>query len=370
MHRLIDYLEAAHLSQAKMASELGIARSTMCAICKGHYPVGREKELKEKIVSILSGKGVEVKIEKEQEAVPEEDDDDEEFVKEVVMLTLEAKKQFGLYKDPFVDDVNCQDDVYLTDNVRYVSEYMYMTAKSSGMIAVIGESGSGKSTLRKLLLERIQRDEEKIKIIFPRTLDKSRLTAAAICDAIISDVSGEKPCRSFEAKCRQVEKVLTTSSRAGNNHVLMIEEAHDLDIQTLKYLKRFWELEDGFKKLLSIILIAQPELRPKLDESRNWEAREVIRRMEIVDLAPFISGKEVKEYLEKKIKAAGSSAERIFDPSAYHAFLDALTRVTKTKQVVRSCYPLSVNNLAKKAINKAAELCQPKVTAETIELVK
>jgi type II secretory pathway predicted ATPase ExeA len=33
----------------------------------------------------------------------------------------------------------------------------------------------------------------------------------------------------------------------------MIEEAHDLSIQTMKYLKRFWEMEDGFKKLLSIV---------------------------------------------------------------------------------------------------------------------
>jgi type II secretory pathway predicted ATPase ExeA len=45
------------------------------------------------------------------------------------------------------------------------------------------------------------------------------------------------------------EKILTNSSRAGYSHVLMIEEAHDLAVTTLKYLKRFWELEDGYKKL-------------------------------------------------------------------------------------------------------------------------
>ena len=45
----------------------------------------------------------------------------------------------------------------------------------------------------------------------------------------------------------------------------------------LKFLKRFWELEDGFKKLLSILLIGQPELKNKLDERQHYEAREVIR---------------------------------------------------------------------------------------------
>ncbi len=39
------------------------------------------------------------------------------------------------------------------------------------------------------------------------------------------------------------------ASKGGQRHVLIIEEAHDLSVHTLKYLKRFWELEDGFKKL-------------------------------------------------------------------------------------------------------------------------
>ena len=102
-------------------------------------------------------------------------------------------------------------------------------------------------------MDRIQSEGQKIKIITPRSIDKARLTTSAICDAIIQDCSAEKPKRTLEAKSRQVEKILTNSSRAGYNHVLMIEEAHDLNIWTLKYLKRFWELEDGFKKLLAIV---------------------------------------------------------------------------------------------------------------------
>jgi hypothetical protein len=42
-----------------------------------------------------------------------------------------------------------------------------------------------------------------------------------------------------------VKEILTGSANAGNSHVLVIEEAHDLNVQTLKYLKRFWEMEHG-----------------------------------------------------------------------------------------------------------------------------
>ncbi|MFP4733744.1 AAA family ATPase, partial [Pasteurella multocida] len=84
----------------------------------------------------------------------------------------------------------------------------------------------------------------------------------------------------------QLHRVLKDSARAGNQHVLIIEEAHSLPVPTLKHLKRFFELEDGFKKLLSIVLVGQPELKLKLSE-RNFEVREVVQRCEIVTLEPL-----------------------------------------------------------------------------------
>lgn len=370
MQGLREALKKAGVTQSELASYLGLAKSTVCAICDDHYPVGREVELRGEIAQFLSDKGITVKsdFQKSTSKETETEIDDEENTRRVEMLSANAKKHFGIMKDPFVDDVHDKKDVFLTESSRYVSEYMYITAKTNGMLAVIGESGSGKSTLRKLLIDRIEESGEKIKIIYPRTLDRSKLTAGFICDAIIADLSDEKPKRGLEAKCRQVERVLTGSSRAGWSHVLLIEEAHDLSVQTLKYLKRFWEMEDGFKKLLGIILIGQPELKPMLDESRNWEAREVIRRMEVAELDPFGDVAEVKAYLQCKLSRVSSSVERVFSDDAYSAILDAMTRKTKSGYVTRYCYPLSVNNLVRRAMNTAADIAAPRVTAEIIKL--
>ena len=357
------------LKQSALASYLGLAKSTVCGICNGQYPVGQEKDIRRRNRTFLDENGVKDAFHSVKPAETTEEEEEPEQ-RRVEMLTMTARRHFGIVTDPFTDDVRDKSDVYLTDSIRYVSEYMYISAKNAGMIAVIGESGSGKSTLRKLLIDRIQESGEKIRIIFPRTLDRTRLTAAAICDAIISDVSKQTPRRSFEAKCRQVETVLSESARAGWSHVLMIEEAHDLSIQTLKYLKRFWELEDGFRKLLGIVLIAQPELKMKLDESRNWEARELIRRIEVVELDPFMTSDDVKGYLALKLGRAGASVDRVFDEDAYAAVVEAMTRRMKSGQTIRFCYPLSVNNLVKRAMNEAAELCEPKVTAEIVNSVR
>lgn len=224
---------------------------------------------------------------------------------EVEMLSPAAKKHFQIFKDPFVDDVQSSDDVFLSAEQRYIREAMYSTARHGGFLAIIGESGSGKTTLRRDLLDRIAREQLPIVAIQPRVIDKGRLTAGLICEAIVRDLSQQPLRQTLEGKARQVETILTGSSRAGNAHVLLIEEAHDLTVATLKYLKRFWELEDGFKKLLSIILIGQPEMKQMLDERMNYEAREVIRRCEIAELMPLDNNLE--DYLSLKFKRIGKN---------------------------------------------------------------
>ena len=285
---------------------------------------------------------------------------------EVEMLSAAAKKQFHIFKDPFIDDVQSAEDIFLSAEQRYIRESMYTTAKHGGFLAVIGESGSGKTTLRRDLLDRIQREGLPITVIMPRIIDKTRLTAGSICEAIIRDISQQRPRQSLEAKARQVEEILTGSSRAGNSHVLMIEEAHDLTVQTLKYLKRFWELEDGFKKLLSIILIGQPELKNKLDERQNYEAREVIRRCEIAELLPLNGN--LKDYMALKFKRIGKDPRELFESDAYDAIRERLTvRKRGSDGVISLLYPLVVNNLITKAFNLGAEIGAKKINAEIIK---
>lgn len=284
------------------------------------------------------------------------------------MLSATAKRHFHLFKDPFVDDVQSADDVYLSGEHRYIREAMYHAAKHGGFIAIIGESGAGKTTLRRDLIDRIAREQQPISVIQPRIIDKGRLTAGAICDAIICDVSQETPKQKLEAKARQIERLLTGSSRAGNRHVLMIEEAHDLSIQTLKYLKRFWELEDGFQKLLAIVLVGQPELKGKLDERQNWEAREVIRRCEIAELQP-LNG-DLQHYIALKFQRIGKEVGELLEDDAYDALRDRLTlRRRSSGEVLSMLYPLVVNNAITKALNLAAEIGAPKVSAEIIKEV-
>lgn len=366
MSQLRIALDEAGATQTELAQYLGLAKSTVSQIVgRGQFPKGRCRELRSEINNFFVDKGV---FKKDLWKSTPDAEEEEETQEACVMISSAAKRQFNIFKDPFIDDVNEAKDVFLGAGTRYVSEYMYSTARNGGMLAVIGESGSGKTTLRRLLVDRIRNENLKIKIIFPRIIDKERLTATAICDSIIQDCSTEYPRRTLEAKARQIERILTDSSRSGFSHVLMIEEAHDLTIQTLKYLKRFWELEDGFKKLLSVILIAQPELKTKLDESRNFEAREIIRRMEIAELEPLNKESDLEEYLKLKFERVGVKHDKILAPNVYKAVIEKLTRRSR-RGGLSMAYPLTVNNVIKQAMNTAAEISQELVDAETLTAV-
>lgn len=283
---------------------------------------------------------------------------------ENTMLSPAAKQHFGLTAHPFIDDVRAPADVYISKDQRYVRESMYYAAKHSGLLAVVGESGAGKSTLRRDLIERIRREEVPISLIQPKTIDKSVLTAAHICDAIILDLSTETPRLSLEAKARQVERILTASASSGNLHAMIIEEAHDLSTATLKYLKRFWELEDGFRKLLGIVLVAQPELLLKLDERKNPDLREFIRRCEIATLKSLNGNLE--EYLALKFRRVGVALSDVFEVDAFDAIRARLTRRRLNGETESHLYPLVVQNLVAKAMNEAAELALTKVSAQLV----
>lgn len=291
--------------------------------------------------------------------------EDDFHAPEPEMLSQRARQHFNITRPLFIDDVQGPEDLFLARDQRYIRESMYQAAKHGGLIAVVGESGSGKSTLRRDLIDRIKRDNDPIIVIQVQTVDKEKLTTQHICDAVIADLSSEKPKLSLEAKARQVQQLLSNSSRMGNRHVLIIEEAHDLTVKTMKYLKRFWEMEDGFRKLLAVTLIGQPELGERLDERKNYEMREFIRRCEVARLRPLDNNLE--EYFALKFRRIGMAVTDVVDKSTYDALRARLVRTNPyTKEMESQCYPLIVQNALVKCMNQAAELGLPKVNADLV----
>ncbi|MDD5297631.1 MAG: AAA family ATPase [Rhodocyclaceae bacterium] len=290
-------------------------------------------------------------------------------------LTREAREHFKVFFDPFQNDVQKEEDVFLSADQRYVREAMWQAANHPGwFIAVVGESGAGKSTLRADLEDRVAAKNLPVILVEPYTTlaeqsekkgkyMKSGQIADAMLDAL---VPYETRRANPQDRLKQVHNALINGGRTGQNVLLVFEEAHCLPISTLKHLKRFSEMRDGRKPLVSIILIGQPELAHLLSGT-NMELREVVQRCEVVNLMP-LDGK-VGDYLTLKFRRHGRFVDEFMAPSAVDAIRARLTytgRGGNRSQAVSMVYPLAVNNLVTKAMNEAARLGAPKVTADIV----
>jgi len=282
---------------------------------------------------------------------------------EVEMISAEAQKHFKIFRNPFIDDIQADKDIYMSEEHRYIEAAMVDAARHGGFLAVIGEVGSGKSVMRRKVVEQLRKDGD-VLIIFPQIIDKTRLNASSICDAIIMDISSDKPRIKLEQKTRQCHKLLLERSKQNFRSVLMIEEAHDLSIPTLKYLKRFYEMEDGYRKLLGIVLIGQTELKDIFSEAQHVDMREVIRRVQVAEISG-LNG-HIKEYLNLKFKRVGAEIDKVFAPEAITALGKRLTTKDRNNKTISHAFPLLVNNYAAKAMNLAAEMGEGKVSEEII----
>ncbi|QLF40584.1 ExeA family protein [Pseudomonas aeruginosa] len=291
-------------------------------------------------------------------------------------LTDGAKQHFQLRRDPFTNEIHSEDDVFVSDDIRYVRQAMRQTAKHGGMLAVIGESGAGKSTLREGLHDWIETSREPITIIEPYVLgseDSDRkgkaMKSMDLLSAIIRRVgNGERARGSLEERSDRAHDLLL--EQVGKNHVLLIEEAHCLTRSTIKHLKRFLEIKRGHRQLLSIILIGQTELDTKLSEN-DPEVREVVQRCEKVFLRPLDSNLE--SYVQHKFERIGANYLDLFAPSAFDEIRARLRRnstqgrgANRSAQMQSLCYPLAVNNLISGAMNEAVKISEAKVNGELI----
>jgi type II secretory pathway predicted ATPase ExeA len=290
-------------------------------------------------------------------------------------LQPNTRKAFGLFRDPF-DELQCAQDMWVSPDTRYVREVMYQTARHGGFLAVEGESGAGKSTLRRDLVNRIAENNDPVIIIEPYVLASEdndtkgkSLKSTHIAESMMAAVAPlAKPKSSPEARFAQLHKALKESHAAGYRHCLVIEEAHSLPIPTLKHLKRILELEVGFTKLVSIIMIGQPELGVKLSE-RNADVREVVQRCERVTLTP-IETSRLEEFLKFRFDRAGKALAEVIDEGGIREIAARLSQPKRCggrDETVSLLYPLAIGNLMIAALNLAAHLGAPFVTADVVK---
>ena len=128
-----------------------------------------------------------------------------------------------------------------------------------GFIQITGEVGAGKTTVCRALLEELGPSYLTALILNP--CSRRRSSCARSCPS-----SGWSRGSSTEsAYLEMLNHFLLDQAEAGNDVVLLIDEAQDLEPDLLEQIRLLSNLETDQRKLLQIVLLGQPELREKLN---------------------------------------------------------------------------------------------------------
>lgn len=189
-----------------------------------------------------------------------------------------------------------------------LSALLYGVQEQRGLITLTGPVGVGKTTVLYAFLEQVR--ERTQTIFFPGGFVGSRTEFfRELCKriGIPSDFTSH-----FDLT-REIEGSLQRKREAGENIVLLVDEAQDLDDEELNHFRHLNNLETPEAKLLQIILCGTEELDAKLRDERFLSLRQrVAIRCVINPLDPRSS----IEYILHRLHVAGRASDGLFTPAA------------------------------------------------------
>jgi len=217
------------------------------------------------------------------------------------------KDFYGFREVPFnvTSDPNF---LYLSGTHKEALNHLcYGIEQRKGFIEITGEIGAGKTTLCRALLNSLGADT-KTSVIF-----NSNLPEIQLLEAIMLDFNLVPERRNKVTFLRQINDFLLKQLQRGNNVVLIIDEAQNLRNPTLESIRMLSNLETEKEKLLQIVLVGQPQLRDKLNSPDLVQLKQ---RIAVSFHLEALKRDEVKEYIDHRLKIAGSNGSVVFDDEA------------------------------------------------------
>jgi general secretion pathway protein A len=232
------------------------------------------------------------------------------------------KRFFGLQANPF----NVNPDPRYLFLTKYTEEALacltYGIQSRKGFVLLTGEVGTGKTTLINKLLTWLKQQRVATAFVFNSMMDVPQFLDYMMTDFGIPSRSREKSQIVLHFNNWLLERY-----QAGENAVLIIDEAQNLSDEVLEEIRLMTNLETFTEKLLQIVLVGQPELDDKLRRPQLRQLRQrVTLRAKTYPLLP----QETSVYIAQRLRIAGSNGHEIFTPeamAAVHRYSHGIPRV-------------------------------------------
>jgi MSHA biogenesis protein MshM len=212
---------------------------------------------------------------------------------------------FGLTELPFTLTPNTAFYVGLEPHNEALAVLLTALKAGEGFIKVIGEVGTGKTLLCRKLLNEIP--EHFVTAYIPNPYLKPDELRRAVAVEL-----GVKQAQRMSAQLltQRIQQRLLELHSAGHSVVLILDEAQALPEESLEALRLFTNLETETRKLLQVVLFAQPELDERLATTRF---RQLKQRITFSYKLRAMTAPEVQRYIQHRMQVAGYKGATLFN---------------------------------------------------------
>lgn len=225
----------------------------------------------------------------------------------------------------------------------------YALTGHGGLICLTGEVGMGKTTLCRAFIEQAP-EQVDIAYIFNPMLSAPELLQA-ICMEL--EIPCEAPQGGRELSNKQLIDLLYASliERYSNGRkvICIIDEAQCMPAPLLEQIRLLTNLETSRDKLLTLILVGQPELQETLAQH---SVRQLDQRITARFHLPAMTKRQLGPYLQHRLKQAGCK-QPLFDSNAIAAIWQGSQGIPRIINCIADRALLGAYATGQKTVNKA-----------------
>ena len=206
-----------------------------------------------------------------------------------------------------------------------LSTLQYALAGHKGVALVVGEAGTGKTTLIHAALE--QRTDD-----LPLLLSNPALTRSEFIEFLAEGFNLPAEAATSKTRCLSaLTRVLKERHAAGSVAALIIDEAQCLPDELLEEVRLLANIETPQEKLLSIILVGQPEIADRLNRPAQ---RQIKQRVGLRSTLTPLDEAETADYIATRVKVAGGTCDSLFTKDAITAIYEHAGGIPRTVSVI------------------------------------
>ena len=217
------------------------------------------------------------------------------------------KEFYNFSEDPFALEPDPR-FFFLTEKHRKVLfSLVYGITDTKGFTLLLGETGTGKTTFIRHLLSMLGPHITAIPIFDPpKTFDELLLAVLRELKLPLEEGNGSSSLGQFN-------EYLYQRSVQDETLLIIVDEAQNLSKELLEQLRLLCNPDLTRPRFLQGFLVGEPDIADKLN---SWDLRALNQRIVIRRQLRPLTQEESRQYIDHRLKEAGSSLEAIFTPEA------------------------------------------------------